>query len=171
MPNIHPCLWYDGKAEEAANFYCSLFPNSKIDTISYSTKEVAEAGGGEEGQVLTVHFSLDGKKFMGLNGGPIFQFTEAVSLMVFVETQEEFDHYWYGLTADGGEESMCGWLKDRYGLSWQIVPNALMRHLESDNEEERSRALAAMLEMQRIDIAAIEAAARGESQEDGGRHG
>ncbi len=122
--HITPCLWFDNQAEEAANFYTSVFEDSKIESISYYGKEGFEIHGQKEGAVLTVVFHIDGQSFTALNGGPDFKFNEAISLQVFCETQEEIDYYWSNLT-DGGEEGQCGWLKDKFGVSWQIVPSIL----------------------------------------------
>lgn len=135
---IYPCLWYDGKAKEAAEFYCSIFPNSKITSEN----------------PLVVMFEINGKTFMGLNGGPAFNFTEAVSFVVNCDTQEEIDHYWNTLTANGGSESMCGWLKDKYGMSWQIVPSILGK-LMSDPERGQ-RVMNALLKMRKLDIKTLE---------------
>ena len=121
---ITPCLWFDNQAEEAANFYTSVFEDSKIESISYYGKEGFEIHGQKEGTVLTVVFHINGQTFTALNGGPDFRFNEAVSLQVFCETQEEIDYYWSNLT-DGGEEGQCGWLKDKFGVSWQIIPSIL----------------------------------------------
>ena len=138
MPDMTTCLWFDGQAEEAAEHYVSIFPNSRItEVIRHGPDEP-----GPEGSVLTVAFSLDGKQFVGLNGGPQFTFSEAVSVQVHVDTQEELDHYWYALL-DGGTESECGWLKDRYGFSWQIVPNVLLDTLSGDDRAAASRDLQA----------------------------
>lgn len=157
MQKITPCLWFDHKAEEAANFYVSLFKNSKIlETTYYHGKEVVEVSGMPEGSVLTVLFELDGDKIMALNGGPIFQFSEAVSLMIDCKDQEEVDHFWNKLTADGGQESECGWLKDKYGLSWQIVPSVMDKLLNSDNAKKSEAAMNAMLKMKKIDIQTIQ---------------
>jgi predicted 3-demethylubiquinone-9 3-methyltransferase (glyoxalase superfamily) len=156
MPEITPNLWFDTQAEEAAEFYCSLFPNSKITNVSHYGD-----GGPRAGQVLTVEFVLDGNKFLALNGGPEFTFTEAVSFAVPCADQEEVDHYWNAFTADGGEESQCGWCKDKFGLSWQIVPNRLGELLSDPDPERASRAMQAMLQMQKLDIAELERAAAG----------
>jgi predicted 3-demethylubiquinone-9 3-methyltransferase (glyoxalase superfamily) len=154
MPRIIPNLWFDTQSEEAAEFYISIFPNSKITNISHYT----EAGPGEPGTVLTVDFELDGQPITAINGGPAFTFSEAISLLIECEDQEEIDYYWDKLTA-GGEPVQCGWLRDRYGLSWQVVP-AGMDDLMRDPDAERSRrAMEAMLAMQKIDIAALQAAA------------
>lgn len=155
MPAITPCLWFDDDAEAAAELYVSLFPNSRITDVSRYGPDMPMP----EGTVLTVSFELDGTRFTALNGGPLFPFTEAVSFQVDTADQAETDHYWDGLTADGGQESRCGWLKDRFGVSWQVVPRRLVE-LMADPDPARSRAATqAMLAMGRIDIAAVEAAA------------
>lgn len=156
MPAITPFLWFDDQAEEAARFYVSVFPNSKIGDIS----RYGEAGPGPAGSAMVVAFELDGKKFNALNGGPMFKFTEAVSFMVDCADQATVDHYWSRLS-EGGETSQCGWLKDRYGLSWQIVPTALPRILANPDPVKARRAMEAMLKMTKLDIAALEAAAEG----------
>ncbi|HZC17929.1 MAG TPA: VOC family protein [Caulobacteraceae bacterium] len=156
MPNITPFLWFDNQAEEAARFYVSIFKNSKIGDIS----RYGEAGPGPAGAAMVVAFELDGKRFNALNGGPTFKFTEAVSFVVDCETQAEVDDYWSKLSA-GGEAGQCGWLKDRYGLSWQIVPTALPRILANPDPVKAGRAMQAMLKMTRLDIAALEAASAG----------
>ena len=156
MPTIVPNLWFDTQAEEAAQFYTSVFPNSRITSVSY----YPEGGPGPAGSVLTVDFELDGQRYTALNGGPEFTFTEAVSLSIDCQTQEEVDAYWEKLT-DGGQESRCGWLKDRFGLSWQVVP-AGMEELMTDPDPERAaRAMQAMMGMTKIDLAAMRAAADG----------
>ena len=156
MPKQIPCLWFDGQAEEAAQHYTSAFPNSSIGEITRYGPDMPPPMA--EGDVLTVSFILDGQEYVGLNGGPQFTFTEAISFQIMCKDQEETDRYWNRLT-EGGEESQCGWLKDRFGLSWQIVP-ANWTELMNDPDEGRSqRRMQAMLGMQKIDIAAIEAAA------------
>lgn len=149
---ITPCLWFDTQAEEAANFYTSIFKNSKIETISRYGKEGFEAHGMKEGTVLTVAFQINGQSFTALNGGPIFKFTEAVSFQVFCDTQEEIDNYWNKLT-DGGEESQCGWLKDKFGVSWQIVPS-ILPELMSDPAK-AGRVTNAFMQMRKFDIEKI----------------
>ncbi len=154
MPRITPNLWFDTQSEEAAEFYCSVFPNSKITNVSH----YGEAGPREAGMVLTVDFVLDGQEFTALNGGPDFTFDEAISFMIHCADQEEVDHYWSKLS-EGGEEGPCGWLKDRFGVSWQVTPDA-MGELMSDPDEARAqRAMKAMLGMGKIDVAALYAAA------------
>ena len=150
MQKITPFLWFDHQAEEAANFYTSIFKNSKILNIS----RYGEGGPGPEGTVMTVTFQLNGQEFTALNGGPIFKFTEAISFFVHCETQEEVDELWKKLT-DGGEEEQCGWLKDKYGVSWQIIPTALMEMLQDKDPEKSKRVTKAMLQMRRINIKAL----------------
>ncbi|MDP3659748.1 VOC family protein [Phenylobacterium sp.] len=157
MKDITACLWFDGQAEEAANLYVSIFPNSKIGDIS----RYGDTGPGPKGSVMMVTFELDGRKFSGLNGGPMFKFTEAVSFSVACETQAEVDHYWDSLIADGGQPSQCGWLKDRFGLSWQIVPTILGKLAADPDRAKAGRVMQAMLKMVKLDIAELEAAARG----------
>lgn len=156
MPRITPSVWFDQESEEAAEFYCSVFPNSRVRRVS----RYSEAGPGPAGSVLTVDFLLDGQEFTAINGGPQFTFDEAVSFTVSCADQGEVDYYWCRLS-EGGEEGPCGWLKDRYGLSWQIVP---VRHIElmtDPDEGRRERAMRSVLGMKKLDIAAIEAAADG----------
>jgi predicted 3-demethylubiquinone-9 3-methyltransferase (glyoxalase superfamily) len=150
---ITPCLWFDGQAEEAANFYVSIFRNSKITAIS----RYGDAGPGPKGSVMVVGFELDGQAFTGLNGGPMFKFNEAISMVVNCETQEEVDHYWDRLL-EGGEPSQCGWLKDRFGLSWQIVPTALVDMVQDKDAARSQRVMAAMLDMRKLDIAGLKQA-------------
>lgn len=149
---IAPCLWFDGQAEEAANFYVSIFNNSKIESISRYGKEGFEFHGQKEGTVLTVAFELNGQPFTALNGAPAFKFSEAISFQVFCDTQEEIDLYWSKLT-EGGEESQCGWLKDKFGLSWQIVPSILPKLLTDPTKA--ARVTKAFLQMRKFDIAAL----------------
>ena len=153
---ITPFLWFDKEAEEAARFYVSVFPNSKVTAVS----RYGEAGPGPKGTVMTVAFELDGRQFTALNGGPVFRFNEAVSFVVNCRDQAEVDRYWEKLGA-GGEHGQCGWLKDRYGLSWQVVPDALMRILGEPDEAKKNRVMKVMLKMRKLDIAALEAAAKG----------
>jgi predicted 3-demethylubiquinone-9 3-methyltransferase (glyoxalase superfamily) len=157
---LTPNLWFDDQAEEAATFYTGIFPNSKILRTTYYPEAAQEVSGKRPGSVLTVEFELDGQKFVALNGGPDFKFSEAISFMIPCKDQKEIDYYWDRLT-DGGEESMCGWLKDRFGLSWQIVPVALPKLLFASDRAAAGRAMQAMLRMRKIDIAALEAAFRG----------
>ena len=157
VQKITPFLWFDNNAEEAARFYTSIFKNSKIGQVM----RYGEAGPGPAGSVMTVAFELEGQEFTALNGGPHFKFTEAVSFFVRCGSQEEVDELWAKLT-DGGQESQCGWLKDRFGLSWQIVPTVLLDMLADDDPEKAGRVMAAMLRMQKIDIKTLKAAYRGQ---------
>jgi predicted 3-demethylubiquinone-9 3-methyltransferase (glyoxalase superfamily) len=152
---ISPCLWFDHELEEAAAFYTAIFPNSSIGHMARYT----ESGPGEPGTVMAGEFSLDGLTFRGINGGPEFRFTEAVSFSVTCADQAEVDHYWEALTADGGEPSVCGWLKDRFGLSWQIVPRRLYELMEDPDPARAKAATEAMLRMTRIVVAELDAAA------------
>jgi predicted 3-demethylubiquinone-9 3-methyltransferase (glyoxalase superfamily) len=156
MPRITPNLWFDTQGEEADEFYCSIFPNSKITNVTY----YSEAGPRPAGTVLTVDFVLDGQEFTAINGGPEFTFTEAISLLVNCADQEEIDYYWSKLT-EGGQEVQCGWLKDRYGLSWQISPEGLTDLFDGTDPERSKRATEAMFGMKKLDIAALRAAADG----------
>ncbi len=156
-PKIRPMLWFDGQAEEAAKLYVSIFPNSKILEIS----RYGDTGPGPKGSVMTVAFRIGDFELVALNGGPQFKFTEAISLAIEVETQEEIDRYWKALTADGGQEGPCGWLKDRYGLSWQVVPAAAIRALSGTDQKKADRVMAAVMEMKKFDLGKIEAALRG----------
>jgi predicted 3-demethylubiquinone-9 3-methyltransferase (glyoxalase superfamily) len=158
---ISPCLWFDGKAEEAAKFYVSIFPNSRIVHTSHYGEVGKEQHRQKPGTVMTVAFELEGQSFLGLNGGPMFKLTEAVSFIIYCETQAEVDHYWNALTADGGQPSQCGWLKDKFGLSWQVTPTKLLDMVTSDDKAKSGRAMGAMMQMSKIDIAKIEAAYEG----------
>jgi predicted 3-demethylubiquinone-9 3-methyltransferase (glyoxalase superfamily) len=155
MERITPCLWFDTEGEAAAEFYTSIFVSSRIVEIT----RYGSAGPRAEGSVMTVDFELDGQTFMALNGGPDFKFNEALSLEVQCETQEEVDKYWSALTADGGEEGPCGRLKDKYGVSWQIVPNVLNQLIKDSDREKSQRVMAAMLKMRKIEIDELEQAA------------
>lgn len=157
MPRITPFLWFENKAEEAANFYVSIFPNSNIGATARYSDEGANASGMPKGSVMTVAFELDGQKFTALNGGPHFKFTEAISFMINCETQAEIDHYWNKLS-EGGRPNRCGWLKDKYGLSWQIVPAALPKLM--GDPQKASRVMKALLQMDKLDIAKLEEAGR-----------
>lgn len=156
MQKITPFLWFDSQAEEAANFYVSVFKNSKILSIA----RYGKSGPGPEGSVMTVEFQLDGQAFRALNGGPAFKFTEAISFVINCQTQQEVDEYWEKLL-EGGEESMCGWLKDKYGLSWQIVPNILNELLRDKDPEKAKRVMGAMLKMKKIVIEDLKRAYEG----------
>jgi predicted 3-demethylubiquinone-9 3-methyltransferase (glyoxalase superfamily) len=155
---ITPCLWFDHNAEEAANFYASLLPDSRVGKI---TRSPADNPSGPAGMVLTVEFTVAGQEFVGLNGGPEFPFTEAVSFMIHCEDQAEVDRLWDALIADGGKPVQCGWLRDRFGLSWQIVPKRMLELLDDPDPDKAKRAMEAMLKMVKIDIAEVERAAAG----------
>ena len=146
ISRITPCLWYDGVAEEAVKLYTSLFPESHIDDVMRSASDNPSVN---EGAVLLVRFTLAGQPLLALNGGPQFRFTEAVSLQIDCADQDEVDHYWEGLIAGGGEHGQCGWLKDRFGLSWQVIPREMQQYLGGPNPDGARRAMQAMLEMQR----------------------
>jgi len=154
MPAITPFLWFDTEAEEAAEFYVSVFPNSRIVEVS----RYSEAGPRPAGSVMVVSFELDGRRFQALNGGPEFTFSEAVSFQIDCETQEDVDHYWSRLS-EGGEDGPCGWLKDRYGLSWQVVPKRFFELMRDSDPEASARVMQCMLGMRKLDIAPLEAAA------------
>ncbi len=160
MKKITPNLWLDNEAEEAAKFYTSIFKNSKIKEITRYPEAATEVSGKPAGSVLTVAFELDGNEFVALNGGPDFKFNESVSFSVPCADQKEIDYFWEKLTA-GGEESMCGWLKDKYGLSWQIVPEQLDEMMQDDDQAKVERVTAAFLKMKKLDIATLERAAEG----------
>ncbi|MEG3144300.1 VOC family protein [Sphingomonas sp. RT2P30] len=156
---IATCLWFDGRAEEAANFYAATFPDSSVGTINRSPLDYPS---GKAGDVITVTFTVLGQDFLGLNGGPMYQFSEAVSFQVYTDDQAETDRLWNAITADGGAESMCGWCKDKFGLSWQITPRRLMEMMTSSDAAASQRAMGAMMQMKKIDIATLEAAFAGE---------
>src|SRR5438874_10737504 len=158
MQKITPFLWFDHQAEEAAKFYTSVFKNSKIGRILRYDEASAKAAGRPAGSVLTVEFEIEGQKFTALNGGPAFKFNESISLVVNCETQKEVDYFWEKLTSDGGEESQCGWLKDKFGLSWQITPTVLIEMLHDKDPEKSERVMKAMLQMQKIEIPKLKAA-------------
>ncbi|HET6179896.1 MAG TPA: VOC family protein [Candidatus Sulfotelmatobacter sp.] len=157
MPKITPFLWFDDKAEEAMNFYCSIFKNSKVGTVT----RYGDAGPGPKGTAMAANFELEGQQFMALNGGPMFTFTPAISMFVNCETQAEVDDLWEKLSA-GGKRERCGWLKDKYGLSWQIIPSALTELMRDKDPEKSQRVLKAMLQMDKIDIAALRRAHAGQ---------
>ena len=161
MPAITPNLWFDTEAEEAARFYAEVFPNSRITAVTHYT----EAGPRPAGTVMTVEFELDGQRFVGINGGPQFKFDEAISFQISCKDQEEVDYYWDSLTADGGEEGPCGWCKDKFGLSWQVVPTGMDVILSDPDSERAERAMKAMLKMRKLDIAELERAAGGPEAE------
>jgi predicted 3-demethylubiquinone-9 3-methyltransferase (glyoxalase superfamily) len=157
MPKPYACLWFNGEAEEAAEFYTGIFPNSRIDKVGRAT---ADYPSGKKGDLLTVDFTLDGQRFQGLNGGPDFTFNEAVSFVIDCEDQAEIDRYWDALTAGGGEPGPCGWLKDRFGVSWQVVPQRLYEMLDGPPDA-AERAFAAMLQMGKLEVAELEEAYEG----------
>jgi predicted 3-demethylubiquinone-9 3-methyltransferase (glyoxalase superfamily) len=158
---ISPCLWFDNQGEDAARFYTGIFKNSKVVAVSRYGEAGTEIHGRKPGSVMTVAFELEGQMFVALNGGPHFKFNEAVSLQVTCETQEEVDYYWNKLSAGGDDRAQqCGWLKDRFGLSWQVIPRVLPELLMDADQGKANRAMAAMLKMKKIDIAALERAAQ-----------
>ena len=157
MQRITPFLWFDDKAEEAANFYVSVFKNAKLGKIARYSEDASKASGRPAGSVMTVAFELDGQEITALNGGPHFQFNEAVSFVVNCETQAEIDEYWEKLSG-GGQEGQCGWLKDKYGLSWQIIPTALDKWLSGGDSERSARVMGALLYMRKLDIQALQSA-------------
>ena len=159
MEKITPFLWFDNQAEEAVKFYTSIFKNSKVGSITRYDEAGAAASGQTKGSVMTASFNLNGQDFVALNGGPIFKFTEAISFVVNCETQEEVDHYWEKLSEGGDEKAqMCGWLKDKYGLSWQIVPTILNKFLGDKDAKKTQRVMQAMLQMKKIDITGLKKA-------------
>ena len=159
MQKISPCLWFDDQGEEAAKFYTSIFQDSKIGDVTRYGKEGYEIHGREEGTVMTVEFEIEGQKFLVLNGGPIFKFNEAISFQVYCETQEEVDYYWEKLSEGGDEKAQqCGWLKDKYGVSWQIVPTILIKMLKDNDSEKSQKVMKAMLQMHKLDISTLKKA-------------
>jgi predicted 3-demethylubiquinone-9 3-methyltransferase (glyoxalase superfamily) len=161
MQKISPFLWFDDNAEEAAKFYTSVFENAKINKITRYPEEPAKQIGREPGSVMTVEFTLDSVEFVALNAGPQFKFSEAVSFVVMCDTQVEVDYYWEKLTADGGEPGVCSWLKDKFGLSWQVQPRLLIELLGDSDKTKAERVMNAMMRMTKIDIAALKEAAAG----------
>ena len=159
MSKINPCLWFNHNAEEAANFYVSLLPDSRIDSVNRAPADYPAGSGGD---VLTVEFTLAGRSFSGLNGGPNFKFNEAVSFSIACDDQAEVDRLWDALIADGGSEVQCGWLKDRFGLSWQVVPKRMHEMLASPDRAAARRAFEAMMEMVKLDLPTLERAFAGE---------
>jgi predicted 3-demethylubiquinone-9 3-methyltransferase (glyoxalase superfamily) len=160
---ITPFLWFDNQAEEAVSFYTSIFKNSRIVSVTHYGKEVAEASGRPEGTVMTVAFQLDGQEFIALNGGPHFKFTEVISFVVNCGSQEEVDYYWINLSEGGDEKAQqCGWLKDKYGVSWQIVPTMLVELLNDPDPDKSRRMMKAMLQMKKIDIETLRQASNGQ---------
>jgi predicted 3-demethylubiquinone-9 3-methyltransferase (glyoxalase superfamily) len=158
MSKIAPCLWFNGEAEEAAEFYASILPDSHVDKVH---RAAADTPSGPQGSVLTVDFTLGGQQFIGLNGGPDFQFTEAISFSIDCEDQAEVDRYWEKLVEGGGEHSVCGWLKDRFGVSWQVIPRQLPELLDAPDRAGAERVMKAMLEMTKIDVARLQQAYEG----------
>lgn len=159
---ITPCLWFDNQAEEAARFYTGIFKNSKIGTISRYGEAGREVHGRPPGTVMTVEFELNGQPFTALNGGPVFTFNEAISFQIMCRTQEEVDHYWNKLSEGGDEKAQqCGWLKDKYGMSWQVVPTVLVEMMTDPDPEKSGRAMQAMLQMKKLDIAELKRAFAG----------
>ena len=156
---ITSCLWFDGQAEEAAKFYVAIFKNSRITAVS----RYGDAGPGPKGSVMTVAFELDGQSFVGLNGGPTFKFTEAISMIVHCETQAEVDYYWEKLSI-GGQPGRCAWLKDKFGVSWQVVPDALIELMQDKDAAKSARVMQAMLQMTKIDIAGLRRAYEGQAE-------
>jgi predicted 3-demethylubiquinone-9 3-methyltransferase (glyoxalase superfamily) len=159
---ITPCLWYDSEAEDAAKFYVSVFKNSKIMSTSYYGEEGYEIHGRKAGTVMTVEFELDGVRFVAMNGGPLFKFDEAVSFQIYCDDQKEVDYYWSKLT-EGGRESECGWLKDKFGLSWQVVPRVLLAMLMDKDSRKSQAVMKAFMQMKKYDIAALKRAYEGET--------
>ena len=161
---ITPCLWFDNQAEEAARYYTGIFKNSKIGAISRYGEAGKEAHGQKAGTVMTVQFELNGQPFTALNGGPSFKFNEAVSFQIMCQTQEEIDHYWNKLS-EGGDKTaqQCGWLKDKFGLSWQVVPTVLAEMMSNPDKEKAGRAMEALLQMKKLDIAELQRAFKGET--------
>ena len=162
MQKITPFLWFDHQAEEAAKFYTSVFKNSKIGRILRYDEASAKAAGRPAGSVLTVEFEIEDQKFTALNGGPQFKFNESVSFVVYCQTQDEVNYFWQKLTADGGQESECGWLRDKFGLSWQVTPTVLIEMLHDKDPKKSGRVMNAMMQMQKIDISKLKAAYAGD---------
>jgi Uncharacterized protein conserved in bacteria len=161
MQKITPFLWFDDQAEEAAKFYTSIFKNSKVGKITRYGESGEKAAGRPTGSVMTVEFELEGQKFTALNGGPVFKFNESISFVVNCETQEEVDYFWEKLTADGGQEIECGWLKDKFGVFWQVVPTVLIEMLQDKDEAKAERVMKAMLQMHKLDIKTLKDAFEG----------
>ncbi|HKQ21274.1 MAG TPA: VOC family protein [Nitrososphaeraceae archaeon] len=156
MQKISPCLWFDENAEEAVKFYVSIFKNSKVGNVTRYGKEGFEIHKKKEGSVMTIDFEIEGQKFLALNGGPIFKFNEAISFQIYCDMQEEIDYYWEKLTEGGDKNAqVCGWLKDKFGVSWQVVPIALIKMLQDKDSMKTERVMKAMLQMQKLDIDAL----------------
>jgi len=160
MQKITPFLWFDNQAEEAANFYVSIFNNSRIVSVNRYEEEATKASGRPKGSVMTISFELDGQHFTALNGGPAFKFTEAISFVAHCKSQEEVDHLWEKLSQEG-EQSRCGWLKDKFGVSWQVVPDDLIKLLQDNDPAKSRRVMQAMLQMSKIDVRALKQAHAG----------
>jgi predicted 3-demethylubiquinone-9 3-methyltransferase (glyoxalase superfamily) len=156
MQKITPFLWFDNQAEEAVNFYASVFKNSKIGNMARYDEAAAAAAGRPKGSVMTASFELEGQEFIALNGGPHFKFSEAISFVINCETQKEIDYYWGKLSSDGGQEGQCGWLKDKYGVSWQIIPSSLSKLIAGPDKEKSKRAMGALMKMKKLVIAELE---------------
>jgi predicted 3-demethylubiquinone-9 3-methyltransferase (glyoxalase superfamily) len=161
MQKISPCLWFDNKAEEAAEFYVSIFKSSKIKAITHYGDAGAAVSGRPKGSVMAVSFELDGQQFTALNGGPLFKFSEAISFEIACKTQKEIDYFWEKLSAGGGKKSQCGWLKDKYGVSWQVVPTGMTKLFVSKDSAKIERVMQAMLKMTKLNIQALKDAYRG----------
>ncbi len=156
MQKISPCLWFDNNAEEAVQFYVSIFKNSNIGNVTHYGKEGYEIHKKKEGTVMTIDFEIEGQKFLALNGGPIFRFNEAISFQIYCETQDEVDYYWDKLTEGGDKNAqVCGWLKDKFGVSWQVVPNVLVKMLQDKDSKKTENVMRVMLQMQKLDINAL----------------
>lgn len=156
MQKISPCLWFDDNAEDAVNFYVSVFKDSNIGNVTRYGKEGYDIHKKKEGSIMTIDFEIEGQKFLALNGGPIFKFNEAISFQIYCDTQEEIDYYWDKLTEDGDKNAqVCGWLKDKFGVSWQVVPVALIKMLEDKESRKTERVMKAMLQMRKLDIDAL----------------
>jgi len=156
MQKISPCLWFDDNAEEAVKFYLSIFKNSKVGNVTRYGKEGYEIHKKKEGSVMTIDFEIEGQKFLALNGGPIFKFNEAISFQIYCDTQEEIDYYWEKLTEGGDKNAqVCGWLKDKFGVSWQVVPIAMIKMLQDKDSKKSERVMKAMLQMHKLDIDAL----------------
>jgi predicted 3-demethylubiquinone-9 3-methyltransferase (glyoxalase superfamily) len=164
MQKITPFLWFNGNAEQAAKFYTSVFKKSKIHAITRHSKMASKNTGLPEGSVLTVEFDIEGQRFTALNGGPNYKFTEAISFVVRCKNQAELDYYWKKLTSGGGEEVACGWLKDKYGVAWQVIPDGLMEMLDSKHPEKAERVMAAVMTMMKLDIKKLKAAYAGKTK-------
>ena len=156
MQKISPCLWFDDNAEDTVKFYVSIFKNSKVGNVTRYGKEGYEIHKKKEGSVMTIDFEIEGQKFLALNGGPIFKFNEAISFQIYCDTQEEIDYYWEKLTEDGDKNAqVCGWLKDKFGVSWQVVPIAMIKMLQDKDSKKTERVMKAMLQMHKLDIDAL----------------